>query len=268
MSTRPGMKVARGARSSRLFQVLARAGFAVNGLVHTIIGLVAIGVAAGTGGQADHSGALAQVAASPGGTLILWVGTIGLAALGLWLLFGAFLALGSHSKRRVARFLVEAGKGAAYLLLAGTALTFARGGSSNSESDVAVLSVKLIAAPGGVLVLWVLALLVCGVGVYFVAKGTRRRFIEDITLPGAKRGRAIIAVGVFGYVAKGVALGLSGLLLAAAAFRLDPSQAAGLDGSLKVLAALPAGQLFLVVIGLGFMAYGAYCFVRARIAQL
>jgi hypothetical protein len=163
---------------------------------------------------------------------------------------------------------VEIGKGLAYLLLAATAFTSARGGQSNSEADVGALSATLIATPGGVIALLLIALLVMVVGGYFVAKGARRRFIDDIDLPDGAVGGAVVGIGVFGYVAKGVALVVVGLLLAVAAVRADPAQASGLDGSLRTLSELPLGQGILILIGLGFIAYGVYCFVRARLARL
>jgi hypothetical protein len=59
-----------------------------------------------------------------------------------------------------------------------------------------------------------------------------------------------------------------GVLLGTAAVTADPSQASGLDGSLRALADLPLGQVILVLIGLGFIAYGVYCLIRARLAKL
>ncbi len=164
--------------------------------------------------------------------------------------------------------MVEGGKGLAYLLLAGTALTFAKGGHSNSEAEVDSLSADLIATPGGMLVLLGLATLVVIIGCYFAVKGARRRFVDDIDLPAGKAGRGVVALGVFGYIAKGIALVVMGVLLAIAAVKADPSQSSGLDGSLRVLSELPFGQVILVFIGLGFIAYGLYCFVRARLARL
>ena len=266
--TGPLKKAVRETWSSRPVQYLARAGFATNGLVHGLIGLLAIGVDLGAGGRADQGGALRQIARSPGGVVSLWAVTIALAALGLWLIVGAFVIRSRDPKNRVGHRAVEIGKGLAYLLLAATALTAARGGQTNSEADVGALSATLIAAPGGVLVLLLLAVLVMVVGAYFVAKGVRRRFVDDIDLPDGPVGRVVVAIGVFGYSAKGVALVVMGVLLAIAAAKADPSQASGLDGSLRALAQLPLGQVILLVIGLGFIAYGLYCFVRARVARL
>lgn len=268
MSTGPMKKAVRETWRSHPMHFLVRAGFAVNGLVHGIIGLLAIGVALGAAGQADHGGALGQIALSPGGVISLWVVTIALAALGLWLIIGAFLLRRFDPKKRVVHGVVEAGKGLAYLLLAGTALNFARGGQSNSEAEVDSLSADLIATPGGMLALLGLATLVVVIGCYFVVKGVRRRFVDDIDLPHGKAGRVVVGLGVFGYTAKGVALVVMGGLLAIAAVKADPSQASGLDGSLRALSELPLGKVILVLIGLGFMAYGLYCFVRARLARL
>lgn len=268
MATGPVKQAARETWRSKPLQVMARAGFAMNGLVHGIIGLLAIGVAFGAGGNADQGGALGQIASTPGGVIVLWIVTIALAALGLWLILGAFLLPGHDPKKRVAHIVVECGKGVAYLVLAGTAVVFALGGRSNSEASVDSMSAMLIATPGGLFVLLLIALVVVVIGGYFVMKGARRRFLDDIVLPAGKARTPVIALGVFGYVAKGVALGFMGVLLGIAAVTADPSQSAGLDGSLHALADLPLGQGILIVIGLGLMAYGLYCFVRARLARL
>src|SRR5690606_41243123 len=48
-------------------------GFAVNGLLHLLIGGIAISVAFGFGGDADQGGALSGLASTPGGGILLWV---------------------------------------------------------------------------------------------------------------------------------------------------------------------------------------------------
>lgn len=268
MMTSPVKNAARGARNLPGVRIAARAGFAVNGLLHAIIGAIAIGIAVGGGGEADQSGALGQIAGSPGGGILLWIVTVGLAALGLWLIAGAFLNQNSDPKKRVSRIVVECGKGIAYLALASAALTFALGGSSDSSSQTTSLSAQLLAAPGGVVLLVLLGLGVCAVGVYFVVKGIRKRFLEDITVPGGSRGKAIERLGVAGYAAKGIALFVVGVLFVVAAFTVDPERATGLDGALTALAGLPFGKVILTLVGLGLIAYGVYGFARAKLARL
>ena len=65
--------VAQVAQNS-VFERFARAGYVVSGLLHLAIGYLAIRIALGSGGgSADQSGALAAVAAKPGGIVALWV---------------------------------------------------------------------------------------------------------------------------------------------------------------------------------------------------
>src|ERR1700681_2206778 len=68
-----------------VFERFARAGYVVSGLLHLIIGYLAIRIAVGVGGgSADQSGALAALAAQPGGIVALWVAAVTLAVMGLW----------------------------------------------------------------------------------------------------------------------------------------------------------------------------------------
>ncbi|HEY8294249.1 MAG TPA: DUF1206 domain-containing protein, partial [Micrococcaceae bacterium] len=112
------------------------------------------------------------------------------------------------------------------------------------------------------------ALATAGIGGYFFVKGVRQKFRQDITLPTGFAQKPVLALGVFGYVAKGVAIVALGALLAVAAVKVDPHGASGLDGALKSLAALPFGQVILSVVGTGLIAYGVYSFARARLARL
>ena len=268
MNSDPAAQVARAAKRSTTLQVLARLGFAVNGLLHILIAGIAIAVAVGGGGTADQSGALGQLAASPGGVFVLWTVVVGLFALGLWLLLSAFLMQGADPKRKWSHRVVEVSKAAVYLLLAGTAATFASGGTTSSATSTRDASAALMKAPGGVVVLVIGGLVVLGIGVYFVRKGALKKFTADLSVPGGTPGRAIIALGIAGYIAKGVALIVVAVLILVAAFTLDPSKSTGLDGALMSLASLPAGGLILGVIGVGLLAYGVYCFARAWRARL
>jgi hypothetical protein len=87
-------------------------------------------------------------------------------------------------------------------------------------------------------------------------------------VPAGITGELVVVIGMLGYIAKGVALGVIGILFIVAAVTIDPSKASGLDGALKSLAALPYGAVILAIIGIGLIAYGVYCCARARLARL
>ncbi|TFB99856.1 DUF1206 domain-containing protein [Cryobacterium adonitolivorans] len=260
---------ARKAGNSRHLETLARVGYAVNGLLHGLIGAIAIGVAVGSaGGSADQSGALVQVAQSPGGIFVLWLIVVGLAALGVWQILQGFLVPGGDPKKVWAHRLKEIGKGVAYLAVAATALTVALQGSANSSQSTASASATILALPGGPILLMLIGLGVLAIGAYFVYKGATKKFTEDLAVPSGTMGKATVGLGVAGYVAKGIAVGVVGVLVIVAGFTVDPSQSTGLDGALRSLAALPFGMVILVLVGVGLIAYGVYCLFRARFARL
>ena len=58
--------------NSKPLEMVARAGFAVSGLLHLLIGVIAIRIAMGGKGQADVSGAVEELAKQPAGPLLLW----------------------------------------------------------------------------------------------------------------------------------------------------------------------------------------------------
>ena len=269
MTDGPVASVAREAQNNTFLRALARVGFAINGLLHLLIGSLAIAIAIGSGtSDADESGAFRQLATSPGGVFVLWTVVVGLFALGLWLLLGAFRMHGVDPKRKWTHRFGEVGKAAVYFFLAVTALTFAVGGKADSAESTSDASAKILSAPGGVFLLLAAGILVFTIGAYFVYKGIAKKFTSDISVPSGPGGRAVIILGVVGYVAKGIALVVAGILIVVAAVTLDPSKSTGLDGALKTLAALPFGVVILIAVGIGLIAYGVYGFVRSWRARL
>lgn len=246
----------------------ARAGHAVNGLLHILIGGIALGVAFGqSGGDADQGGALTRLAQAPGGTVLLWVVVIGMWGLGAFQLLEAALVRGTGKDAWIDRA-KEGGKGIAYLAIGATAYAFATGGGSDSSSQTQNFSAQLLASPFGRVLLLVVAAGVVAIGVYFVVKGAKKTFLKDIARPGQNLGRATEVMGVFGYCAKGVAIVVVGILFGVAAVTANAQEASGLDGALRALASLPFGIAVLTVIAIGLIAYGIYCFIRARYARL
>jgi hypothetical protein len=270
MST-PAGRAARSAKNSTVMHVLARAGFVASGVLHLIIGFIAIALATGTGGgtEADQSGALSQLTRAPGGQLLLWCATIGFAALGLWLLLSAFADRSWQGKRsRAAHIVQNLAKGVIYLVLAFTAFTFARGGTDSSAQSTSQIGGTLLRAPGGVFVVVAIGIVLLGIAGYMVFKGVSKRFERDIRVPSGPTGRAISALGIIGYVARGVALGAVGVLFLVGAATHDASKTTGLDGALRSFVSLPFGMVVLIAIGVGWLAYGIYAFFRARLARL
>lgn len=255
---------ARRAHRSTPVQVLARCGLVANGLVHVLIGAIAISVAFGLEGTPSRSGALEAVANTPGGVLVLWVAAVSLVGLAFWQLTAAAWVTAGSERSRLKRRATDVGKAFGFAVVGGVTVVFALGGHSNTTHTSRTLSAFLLKEPGGVLVVLAAACTVGGIGVAHLVRGISRRFREDL-MPLDGPARAVIfTLGVVGYVSKAIGLIIVGFLLVAAAFLRDASKAAGLDTALTSLSRLPSGTVLLAVVALGFVAYGLYLFARAR----
>lgn len=259
---------ARAAKGSSTFRRIARAGFIVLGVIHVIIGAIAISIAAGAPGDADQDGAMEQVRSTPLGGLLLLGIAVGLLALAVWQIASAFLAANPAETKKWGTRLKLFGIAGAYLVVAGMALVYAVGGRADSEEASKTLSAVVLAAPGGVVLLVVIGLAVIGVGAGFVVGGFTRGFEKLLDLPdGAARG-GIVTLGVIGYFGKGIAVAVTGVLFVVAAVTQDPEKGAGLDAALHSLRGLPLGSLILGAVGVGFAVYGVFCIARARFARM
>lgn len=259
---------ARVAKGSSAFRRIARAGFVVLGLIHVIIGSIAISIAAGASGDADQDGAMEQLRQNPIGGLLLLLVAGGLLALAVWQIASAFLAADPAETKKWGRRIKLFGIAIAYLVVAGMALIYAVGGQADSEEASKTLSAVVLSAPGGVALLVVIGLSVVGVGVGFVVGGFTRGFEKLLDLPtGAARG-GIVTLGVIGYFGKGIAVAVTGVLFVVAAVTQDPEKGAGLDAALHSLLVLPLGPILLGAVGAGFAVYGVFCIARARFARM
>lgn len=253
------------------FERFARAGFVMTGIVHLLVGYIAIRLAlGGEGGSADQSGAMAELAEKPGGTFVLWVGAVAFVALGLWRLIES--AIGSSSKpepdsKKSLAF--HRGKAFAeavlYFVFAVSAVAFARGTGKSSGEQNAGITARLMQNTAGTIVLVLGGLVIIGVGGYYLYKGATQRFVKDLD-GGA--GTVARRLGTAGYLAKGTAVAGIGVLVIVATTRSEPDKASGLDGALKTLGAQPYGVFLLIAAGLGIITYGLYNFVRARHAKM
>lgn len=253
--------------AKRGLRLLARIGFGASAVIHLLLGYLAVRVALHESAESDQSGAIAEVGRLPGGAVLLWVMTVGLFALAAWLALEAVLGIGSGSRKRTRRTAVSASKAVAYGALALTALTFALGSESHAADSTRQMSSDLLTLPGGQLLLGLAGVVAVVVGLYMVVKGARRGFWKDLVPVDEPQHRAVGVLGVVGYVAKGIAVGVVGVLFVLAAVTLDPGQASGLDGALRALALLPFGTVLLIGVGVGLVAFGVYTFARARYAR-
>jgi len=74
----------RRAANSKPLELAARVGFLARGAMYMLIGIIALQIAVGHGGQADRGGALGQIASKSYGAFVLWLLVVGFAGIALW----------------------------------------------------------------------------------------------------------------------------------------------------------------------------------------
>ncbi|MDN4614712.1 DUF1206 domain-containing protein [Leifsonia sp. F6_8S_P_1B] len=254
-------------------RVLARVGLASIGVLHILIGAIALALAigglssggsggGGGGGNADQSGALQALVAVPGGLFAVWLVIVGLVFLSLWQILVAIMS------PRAGTRVTEIVKCVVYAALAVIAISIAMGGKQDASNSEKSMSARLLEMPGGVFVLAAIGIGIAVAGAVFIRNGVTHRFEKDMRLPPNRLATATRTLGRVGYVSKGVALIIVGGLVVAGAVTYDPEKAGGLDGSLKALLQIPFGPVLLILIALGLIAYGVFWCVRAVAARL
>jgi len=71
-----------------------------------------------------------------------------------------------------------------------------------------------------------------------------------------------------GSIARGIVVGMVGVLLITAAVQFDPKKARGIDGALRTLRDTPVGPWLLAVVALGLVMFGVFGFCEARWRRL
>lgn len=266
--TSEARRVARKAESSRIFRLPARAGYVANGVMHVLIGSLILAVALGGSGESDQAGAFKALAAAPFGFVLLWILAAALWALALWHVLDGILAPRDSTAQKWGRRISEWGQALAFLLIGLLAASVALGARPNADETAADVSRGVLFIPGGVFVLGAIGAGFAIAGIAFAVMGVRRSFVKKLALPQGPPGQAITVLGATGFIAKGLALLIVGVLLLVAAVKVDPDAAGGLDAAITALLEMPFGPALTLTIGTGLIVYGVFCGFRARYAKL
>lgn len=260
------------ATGSGVFRNAARTGYLATGVLHFLLAYVIARLALranSPGVSADPSGALATLAGGIGGAPILWTICVAFAGIGLWRL--AETVIGTHPShqragdRRGSERLKAAGLAVVFFVLAFSAAQFAMGSGSSGGEQTVGLSARLMQSGLGRGTLIAVGAVIVVIGAYHVYKGFARTFLDDLTISGTP---VIVALGMTGYVVKGVAIGGAGAMVLVATVWSDPSKASGLDAVAGALSQTALGQVLLILAAIGLIAYGFFSFAASRLARL
>jgi hypothetical protein len=245
-----------------------RAGLVAYGVVHLLVGWLALQLAFGEKeDSASNSGALHYLAQQPMGGALVWAIAVGMFFLVVWRLleFGFGYRDESDDAKRWRKRATSLGKAVIYGAIGWSAVqtaTGSGGGKGGTDSTTATI----MNLPGGQLMVGAIGLAIIGYGISLVVRGWTEKFREHLDAQGqaGQDGSAYVLMGKIGYIAKGVAIAIVGGLFCYAAITHDPKKSGGLDQALQTVLEQPFGQAMLTAIAIGIAAYGVFCFARAK----
>lgn len=245
---------------------MARAGLAINGVLHLLVAALAMQVAGGSHERADQAGALQAVAAHPFGQVLVWLVAVGFAVVVVWRVREALWGFRhvEDDRQRLTKRGFSTLQAVVFIGLAGLAVRVASGSGGGSGGQGPTAAVLRL--PAGRWIVVVVGAVVLITGVVMGWRGWKLASTEDMDLDRASRRTRLLAerAGQFGTLAKSVAFMVIGVLVAQAGFTYRPERAEGLDAALKTVAATQYGPWALVVVGCGLASFGLFCIFDAR----
>jgi hypothetical protein len=221
--------------------------------------------------EASPIGAIKTVAGSGGGTLLLWLLAIGMLLYAAWRVVSALLP-GSTDAKGWAHRIGYIASAVMYTTFAISAIALARRAPETQDGNKRVtdISASIMTNSLGRLVIGVVGVVVIAVGLYRISKGVKLDVEEELDMSGTSPGfrHWIERLGAIGDIGRGVGFCLVGFFLLRAAITYDANTATGLDGALRRMATESWGVLVVLVVGIGFAAYGVFClatFTRRRL---
>lgn len=252
--------------TSKSFRVLLTVGLVAYGVVHILIGWIALQIAwsgRGQGQEASQKGALAEMAQQPFGAVLLWITVVGLFALAVWQVIEAIWGHRDRpaGSKRIRKRLGSAGRAISYTVIAVAAVATVQGDPGSGNSSEESWSARLMSVTFGRLLVIAIGIAIIALGVRLIRRGIKKKFTDDLA---GGVGRNVVRLGQVGYIVKGIAYGIVGGLFGWAGITYDAEKAGGIDDALRTVHDAPFGAVLLTLMALGLVCFGVYCFFWAR----
>ena len=256
---------------------MARLGWVAKGIVYGLIGALAVPIAieglrsdrARDGDQeASPLGVVAAVAEKSLGVIALWIVAVGLALYVVWRLISIVLP----AENSLATWFTRAGYAVSavmYSFLAWSAMSFATNdratrGAETEDAKVERLTRELMDTSAGRWLVGAIGVCLVGVGLYFVVKGVRASFHDDLNpVASARSASRRSSCSAVSGGSDGRRVDPGRLVRHQSRCPLPPADAQGLDGSLRQVTELAVGPLIVGFAALALVAYGLFCMISA-----
>jgi Domain of Unknown Function (DUF1206) len=272
MATTQAERTGRTFTETRLFELLARAGYLARGVIYLLIGALAIRLAQGVSGpRPSQQGALRTIGHQPFGRTLLIVMAVGLGGYAIWRLSQALVGhtpeYGTHSRSdRIG----AAGSGLAYAAFCVLAISELRGPTKGSSAQTKETTARVLQWPAGRELVAAAGLLFIGIACYQAYLGLSKKFLtySKTGEMSARTRDAFTMIGIVGLVARAIAFLLIGILVAKAAWDYNAREAVGIDGALARLTQHAYGTTALIVVACGLIVFGVYSIADSRFRKI
>jgi Domain of Unknown Function (DUF1206) len=265
---RRAASTARRVARSPLIGLLGRVGLAAQGVCFVVIGVLALALAAGVGGEAtDPQGALVALARGGWTKVLLVVLAVGFPCYAVWRLAQAIFDRGrmGHEIGGLGRRTIQLVQGLTYCALTASAISILagahpeRGGAPHAAAGV-------LGWPGGRELVAGIGIVLGGIAVGNAYWGLSGRFTESMYTEQMSRReeRVVTILGRIGFLSLTVVFAIIGWFLVKAAVQFDPHDAVSIGGALGRLTRLTYGKFLLALVAAGLFSYGLLGFVQAR----
>ena len=239
-------------------------------MVHLVLGWLAVQLALGDReGSASTSGAVEKLSQQPFGGVLVWAVAVGMFLLVVWQAIEAVVGHEDEDddKTKIRKKVTSGAKAVLYAVIGVSAVRAATGSSSGGgEKQTDSMTAELMDLPGGQVLVGLVAIGILVVAGFLVHRGVTDGFLKKLDGGGrgGKDGAAYTWAGRVGYVAKGLALAVVGVLFGYAAITHESKKGGGLDQALSKVLDQPFGPALVAAMGVGFACYGVFCFAWAR----
>ncbi|MEO7556101.1 MAG: DUF1206 domain-containing protein [Acidimicrobiales bacterium] len=250
-----------------------RGGLAARGAVYCLIALMCAAIVAGRDeGKVDQRGAIGALAQRGVGRALLVPLAIGFAGYAIWRGLRAVTARreGGSSRKGAKGTALRIGDGAkaiGYAALCASTIGVLIDEDRGSGEETQTWTATLLGNGAGRLLVGAAGVALAIGGAWLARRGWNEKFATRLRLTGwgQRFGPAVLGVGRFGYVARGIVLfGVGGFLTSAAIFQ-DSDEPVGVDATLRrVVDGGAPGRWAVAALAVGLGAFGLFSFVEAR----
>jgi hypothetical protein len=241
-------------------EIAARIGWIARGALYVLIGVLVGRLPSTAGEHVDKRGAFAELARSPFGGWTLGAVAVGMAGFAVWRLWAAIRGTDEKTNRRLGWVASSVAYAALSVLAFGVLM--GRGSKGGQEKT---LTARVLAWPGGQLIVAAVGLGLLAIAANYVRKGIQESFLHDVDT-GAVPDRVrpmVTVVGVAGWLGRALVWALVGWFVVQAAVQRDASEPVGLDETLHKLVGESYGPALLWVACAGMLAFALLCFATA-----